>query len=92
MQHFGSPFFFVEAGLIKVFYLQPRKNAGLEFDELCMVATIMKRFPLDTGFMGNAAMLSLLMWACQLVANCECLRDIHSMHSRCGGMIDLLTA
>src|SRR5258706_2238703 len=45
--HFGQgrsaayriPFLFVENGVIHVYYLQPRKGAGLDYGDLCMVAT-----------------------------------------------------
>jgi hypothetical protein len=48
------PFFFVENGAVKLYHLQPRKSASVSFEQMSMVATIYKRFILDTEFYGQS--------------------------------------
>lgn len=49
------PFFFVENGIVKVYFLQPRKSPYLGYDDVCGLGTILKRYLLDQEFYGHAA-------------------------------------
>lgn len=50
---FRIPFFFVENGIIKLYFIQPRKRAPLDPSQVGMIATIYKKYLLDTEFFGE---------------------------------------
>lgn len=50
---FRIPFLFVENRVVHVYFLQPRKSASPDFDELGMIGTVVKNFLLDTEFYGQ---------------------------------------
>lgn len=47
------PFFFLEDKIVKLYFLQPRRGFCLSFEQICMVATIHKRYLLDFEFFGQ---------------------------------------
>ncbi|WP_320196818.1 hypothetical protein RMR10_008320 [Agrobacterium rosae] len=59
--HYGSsrkasyrvPFLFVEGGVVKAYFLQPRKNTVYSSDNISIYFTILKKYLLDTEFYGE---------------------------------------
>lgn len=47
------PFFFVEGGIVKGYFLQPRKNTHFTVEQYGLLASIVKRNFLDTEFYGE---------------------------------------
>lgn len=57
---YRAPFFFTEDGVIKLFYLQPRKSAPLTQKQRSLYATIAKKYLLDDEFFSQAVDVEML--------------------------------
>ncbi|MEF0939099.1 hypothetical protein [Rhizobium sp. BR 362] len=50
---YRAPFLFTENGIVKLYYLQPRKTALFTIEQASCYASIIKKFLLDTEFYGE---------------------------------------
>jgi len=50
---YRAPFLFTEDGIVKLYYVQPRKTALFTFEQASFYASITKKFLLDTEFYGE---------------------------------------
>lgn len=54
------PFFFVEKGVIKLYFLQPRKNTVFTLDQVSLYASLAKKFLMDSEFFGETTDLEIV--------------------------------
>lgn len=54
------PFFFSEHGVVKAYYLQPRKRAPFTADQVGLYASIVKKFLLDQEFYGESVEVEII--------------------------------
>lgn len=60
LSSYRVPFFFVEGGVIKCYFLLPRKGPYLSFDQVCGCATILNRYLLEQEFYGQSTNLEIV--------------------------------
>lgn len=60
LSSYRLPFFFVESGVVKAYFLLPRKGPYMSYDSICGYATIIKTYLLEQEFFGESIDLEIV--------------------------------